>query len=87
MKTDSQLQQDVTAELQLEPSIHAARIGVSCQETEWHVSVRLSVAVNVLCVESYNLDAGYTGELCCHAVTAEGNCPDRGRSAQNCNFA
>jgi len=29
MKTDQQLQQDVSAELQWEPSIHAARIGVS----------------------------------------------------------
>jgi osmotically-inducible protein OsmY len=28
MKTDSQLQQDVSAELQWEPSVHAARIGV-----------------------------------------------------------
>jgi osmotically-inducible protein OsmY len=32
MKTDSQLQQDVSAELQWEPSIHAARIGVEVKD-------------------------------------------------------
>lgn len=32
MKTDSQLQQDVTAELKWEPSVHAARIGVEVQD-------------------------------------------------------
>ena len=32
MKTDSQLQQDVSAELKWEPSIHAARIGVEVKD-------------------------------------------------------
>lgn len=32
MKTDSQLQQDVNAELQWEPSVHAARIGVGVKD-------------------------------------------------------
>ncbi len=32
MKTDSQLQQDVSAELQWEPSVHAARIGVEVKD-------------------------------------------------------
>jgi osmotically-inducible protein OsmY len=32
MKTDSQLQQDVTAELKWEPSVHAARIGVEVKD-------------------------------------------------------
>ncbi len=32
MKTDSQLQQDVSAELEWEPSIHAARIGVEVKD-------------------------------------------------------
>jgi osmotically-inducible protein OsmY len=32
MKTDSQLQQDVMAELQWEPSVHAARIGVEVKD-------------------------------------------------------
>jgi osmotically-inducible protein OsmY len=32
MKTDSQLQQDVMAELQWEPSVHAARIGVEAKD-------------------------------------------------------
>lgn len=32
MKTDSQLQQDVSAELQWEPSVHAARIGVEAKD-------------------------------------------------------
>jgi osmotically-inducible protein OsmY len=32
MKTDSQLQQDVSAELQWEPSVQAARIGVEAKD-------------------------------------------------------
>ena len=32
MKTDSQLQQDVSAELEWEPSVHAARIGVEVKD-------------------------------------------------------
>ena len=32
MKTDSQLQQDVSAELDWEPSVHAARIGVEVKD-------------------------------------------------------
>lgn len=32
MKTDSQLQQDVSAELKWEPSVHAARIGVEVKD-------------------------------------------------------
>ncbi|MEO8299934.1 MAG: BON domain-containing protein [Burkholderiales bacterium] len=32
IKTDSQLQQDVTAELKWEPSVHAARIGVEVKD-------------------------------------------------------
>lgn len=32
MKTDSQLQQDIRAELLWEPSIHAARIGVEVKD-------------------------------------------------------
>jgi osmotically-inducible protein OsmY len=32
MKTDNQLQQDVTAELKWEPSVHAARIGVEVKD-------------------------------------------------------
>jgi osmotically-inducible protein OsmY len=32
MKTDAQIQQDVTAELSWEPSVHAARIGVEVKE-------------------------------------------------------
>lgn len=32
MKTDSQLQQDVSAELKWEPSVHAARIGVEAKD-------------------------------------------------------
>jgi osmotically-inducible protein OsmY len=44
MKTDTQLQQDVMAELKWEPSVHATRIGVEVKDGVVNVIDKLSIA-------------------------------------------
>ena len=43
--------------------------------------MRLSIAVDVLRMQSHNLGSGNTGELCRHAVATECNGSYRGRTA------
>ena len=60
---------------------------VPCQETEGYVPMRLPIPVDILCVQSDNLCAGYTCKLCRHAVTTESDRSNRGRPAQDRNLA
>ena len=63
------------------PANHPIRVGVAYKETKLDVPMRLSITVDILRMESYNLCAGHPGELCGHAVAAEGNGSYRGRAA------
>src|SRR5438876_1091118 len=65
----------------------AIAVDVGRQETKRNVSMRLSIAIDVLCVESHNLSTGHTCKLCRHAVTAEGNGSYRSRAADDSNLA
>lgn len=47
MKTDSQLKQDVSAELEWEPSVHAARIGVEAKDGVVTLAGRVSLSGDV----------------------------------------
>ncbi len=53
-------------------------VGVADKETKLDIPMRLPIAIDVLCMESYNLGRRHPGELCRHAIATEGNGSDRG---------
>src|SRR5438046_1153891 len=60
------------------PANPAISVGVAGEEAEGNISMGLSVAVDVLRMQSYNLCAGHTSELGRHAVAAKCNGSDGG---------
>ena len=63
------------------PVNQTTSVRVTHEEAKQNVSMRLSVTVDVLRMQSHNLCSGNTGELCRHAVATECNWSDRGRPA------
>ena len=62
-------------------------VGVGDKETKRNISMRLTIAVDVLHMESYNLGRCNARKLCRHAVATKGNGSYRGRAANDCNLA
>src|SRR5947208_4641242 len=58
-------------------------INIAREEAKRNVTMRLSVPVDVFCVQHDVLHIGHTREICPHFVTAEGNCSDCGSAADN----
>ena len=62
-------------------------VGVGDKETKQNISMRLTIAVDVLHMESYNLGRRNARKLCRHAVATKGNGSYRGRAARDRNLA
>ena len=60
---------------------NAIAIGVCDQEAERDIAMGLTVAVDILCVESYNFSTGHSSKLRRHAIATESDGSDRARAA------
>src|SRR5437764_15205595 len=65
----------------------AIGIRVTDQETKLDISVRLSISIDILRTESYNLGRRNSRQLCRHAIPSEGNGSYRGRAAHDLNLS